>query len=215
MRGLLRHLYTRIYFAGDPALETIRSSGSSRGTPAHAAGAARRRARRRWEFVSAFRVTARRSSSICEDQWHEPRLTDPLGTTEALSALFSDNSVLQALLDVEVALARVQARLGVIPAAPRRHAVGKVSVASFDAEAVARDARHAGTITMRSVRRRAGRARRAATTGARAFVHWGATSQDVVDTAFVRLVDRASAQSLRITGAGRRAPRAVGSAPAT
>jgi protocatechuate 3,4-dioxygenase alpha subunit len=33
MRGLLRHLYTRIYFAGDPALETDPLLGSC---PRHA-----------------------------------------------------------------------------------------------------------------------------------------------------------------------------------
>ena len=32
---------------------------------------------------------------------------------------------------------------------------------------------------------------RAIDAGAAGFVHWGATSQDVVDTAFVRLVNRA------------------------
>src|SRR5262245_14584842 len=32
---------------------------------------------------------------------------------------------------------------------------------------------------------------RATDAGAAGFVHWGATSQDIVDTAFVRLVDRA------------------------
>ena len=38
------------------------------------------------------------------------RLIDSLGTTESLSALFSDESLLQAMLDFEVALARAEAR---------------------------------------------------------------------------------------------------------
>ena len=45
------------------------------------------------------------------------RLIDGLATTEALAGVFSDASVLQAMLDFEVALARVQARAGIIPAA--------------------------------------------------------------------------------------------------
>jgi 3-carboxy-cis,cis-muconate cycloisomerase len=105
-----------------------------------------------------------------------PHLTDPLGTTGALSALFSDSSVLQA-------------RLGLIPQAAA-DAIGKVSVASFDAEAVARDARPSGTIAVPFVDALTACVR-AIDAGAAGFVHWGATSQDVVDTAFVRLVNRA------------------------
>jgi len=118
-----------------------------------------------------------------------PRLTDPLGTTDALSALFSDSSVLQALLDVEVALARVQARLGLIPQSTAA-AIGKVAIAGFDAEALARDARHSGTIAVPFVDALTASVR-SIDAGAAGFVHWGATSQDVVDTAFVRLVNRA------------------------
>ena len=43
-------------------------------------------------------------------------LIDSLATTEALADLFSDKSVLQAMLDFEIALARVEARMGIIPA---------------------------------------------------------------------------------------------------
>jgi 3-carboxy-cis,cis-muconate cycloisomerase len=118
-----------------------------------------------------------------------PRLTDPLGTTGALSALFSDSSVLQALLDVEVSLARVQARLGLIPQSTAA-AIGNVAIAGFDAEALARDARHSGTIAVPFVEALTACVR-AIDAGAAGFVHWGATGQDVVDTAFVRLVNRA------------------------
>ena len=38
-------------------------------------------------------------------------LVDGLGTTDALAAVFSDGPVLQAMLDVESALARVQGEL--------------------------------------------------------------------------------------------------------
>jgi 3-carboxy-cis,cis-muconate cycloisomerase len=119
-----------------------------------------------------------------------PSLTDPLGTTDALSALFSDRSVLQALLDVEAALARVQARLAVIPPSAAA-AIEKAAIAdAYDAGALARDARHSGTIAVPLVAALTARVR-AIDANAAGFVHWGATSQDIVDTAFVRLVDRA------------------------
>ena len=43
------------------------------------------------------------------------KLTESLATTEDLSRLFTDRSVVQAMLDFEVSLAAVQAHLGVIP----------------------------------------------------------------------------------------------------
>ena len=43
------------------------------------------------------------------------RLIDSLATTPALAELFSDESVLRAMLDFESALARAEARTGVIP----------------------------------------------------------------------------------------------------
>ena len=50
------------------------------------------------------------------------RLIESLATTPALAELFSDESVLGAMLDFEAALARAEARAGVIPqdAGPRR-----------------------------------------------------------------------------------------------
>ena len=47
------------------------------------------------------------------------RLIESLATTDALAELFSDTSVLQAMLDFEVGLARAQARLGLCPARQR------------------------------------------------------------------------------------------------
>lgn len=119
-----------------------------------------------------------------------PRLSDPLGTTDALGALFADRSVLQALLDVEAALARVEARLGVIPQSAAA-AIEKAAVADgFDIETLARKARDTGTIGVPLIDALKERVRSVEAEAA-GFVHWGATSQDIVDTAFVRLVDRA------------------------
>ncbi len=42
-------------------------------------------------------------------------LIQSLATTEALADVFSDESILQAMLDFEIALARVEARMGIIP----------------------------------------------------------------------------------------------------
>ena len=44
------------------------------------------------------------------------RLIDSLATTDALAEIFSDRSLVQAMLDFEAALARAEAKAGVIPA---------------------------------------------------------------------------------------------------
>ena len=43
------------------------------------------------------------------------RLIESLTTTDAFAELFSDTSVLQAMLDFEVGLARAQAHVGMVP----------------------------------------------------------------------------------------------------
>src|SRR3954471_3637524 len=67
-----------------------------------------------------------------------PTLLGPLfGTPEALAA-FSDGARLQGMLDFEAALARPQARLGVIPAAAAPAIAGKARAGLFDAAEIGR-----------------------------------------------------------------------------
>jgi 3-carboxy-cis,cis-muconate cycloisomerase len=117
------------------------------------------------------------------------RLIDNLATSEPLSEMFSDRSVLQAMLDFEVALASVQARLGIIPAAAADAIANAASVQDFDPAALARDTLRAGTpgIPLAKVLTEKVRALDAE---AAKFVHWGATSQDVADTALILLLQR-------------------------
>jgi 3-carboxy-cis,cis-muconate cycloisomerase len=118
------------------------------------------------------------------------RLVDALGTTQALSDVFDDASVLQALLDVEVALARAEAAVGVIPADAAVSIARAAIAADIDAGALARDARTSATLAIPLVAALTARVAAQDPDAAR-FVHWGATSQDVVDTAMSLLIDRA------------------------
>ena len=118
------------------------------------------------------------------------RLIDSLATTDALAGVFSDASVLQAMLDFEVALARVQARAGVIPSSAANAIAATARVEAFDAEAIARGARQAATPSVPFVAALVDLVR-AADPAAATYVHWGATSQDVADTALVLLLMRA------------------------
>jgi 3-carboxy-cis,cis-muconate cycloisomerase len=121
------------------------------------------------------------------------RLIDSLASTEPLSDVFSDASLLAAMLEFEAALARVEARRGLIPASAADAVAAAAAVPdAFDAAAIASRARSSGTIAIPFVDALRTRVR-AADGAAATFVHWGATSQDVTDTAFVRCLGRASA----------------------
>ena len=118
------------------------------------------------------------------------RLIDGLATTDALADLFSDPSVLRALLDVEAALARAAAQAGAIPPRAVEVIVRAASSQGIDPAAIARDMPASGTpaIALVDALRDAVRAIDRDSAG---FVHWGATSQDVSDSALLVLLRRA------------------------
>src|SRR5580765_301849 len=98
--------------------------------------------------------------------------------------------VLQAILDVDAALARAQASLGIVPA-EAADVIGRAArAADFDAVALACQSLASGTVAVPLVAALIARVDVLDPIASR-FVHWGATSQDVVDTALVMLVDRA------------------------
>ncbi|HEY7352108.1 MAG TPA: lyase family protein, partial [Terriglobales bacterium] len=123
------------------------------------------------------------------------RLIESLSTTEPLAEVFSDFSVLQAMLDFEVALARAEAELKIIPeGAARAIAAAGRSPNGYDVELLARGALRGGTLTIPFVKAFRQRVQQQSPAAAD-FVHWGATSQDVSDTALVLLLKK-SAKSL-------------------
>src|SRR5688500_414767 len=118
------------------------------------------------------------------------RLIDCLGTTDALAAVFDDTSVVQAMLDVESALARASAGAGVVPPSAAAAISTAVRQGGYDTDAIAREAHLGATPAISLVK--ALRARVAGVDEASAaYVHWGATSQDITDTALVLLLQRA------------------------
>ena len=123
------------------------------------------------------------------------RLMDSLAATEALSRVFSDASVLQAMLDFEVALARAEARCGVIPAQAAETIATVARADAFDSADFAELVRlslRAGTPAIPLVHALKEKVR-AKDPSPVDFVHWGATSQDVVDTALVLLLSNCRA----------------------
>jgi 3-carboxy-cis,cis-muconate cycloisomerase len=118
------------------------------------------------------------------------RLIESLATTPTLAAMFSDESVLRAMLEFEIALARAEARHGIIPVEAADAIAAAAVPGNFELSVLADAAFRSGTPTIPLVRMLTDRVRKTDAEAAR-FVHWGATSQDVADTAMSLLLKRA------------------------
>jgi 3-carboxy-cis,cis-muconate cycloisomerase len=115
-----------------------------------------------------------------------------LTTTDALAALFGDDSVLQAMLDFEAALARAESRCGVISAEAAEAIASACEAPRYDPRALAVEMRRQAAMAIPVVKALTENVRESSPLSAR-FVHWGATTQDVTDTALVMLLGRARA----------------------
>ena len=104
-----------------------------------------------------------------------------LFSTPAMGELFSSRAMVASMLRVESALARALARAGVIPADAADAIAAATRAERYDADAFFAEAASAGNVVIPLVRMLTERV----DARARGYVHWGATSQDVVDTAMV------------------------------
>lgn len=112
------------------------------------------------------------------------RLTSLICGTEPMNALWSAEATLQRMLDVEAALARASAAHGVIPQSAVAAIVEACAADQLDAPALTRDAALGGNLAIPLVKQLTARVK-AADPEAAKYVHWGATSQDIIDTATV------------------------------
>ena len=112
-----------------------------------------------------------------------------LGTlygSDAMRAVFDESAYFQRMLDVEAALARVQGRLGIIPPDAADAIAAAAKIENLRTEELAASARNVGYPVVGLV---AGLSRAAGEAGA--WTHWGATTQDIMDTATVLQVREA------------------------
>jgi 3-carboxy-cis,cis-muconate cycloisomerase len=112
------------------------------------------------------------------------RLLDPLFTTEAMREIFSDHGRVQAMLDFEAALARAEASAGVISGAAAAAIAARCRAELFDVEALAAAAAQAGNPAIPLVKTLTALVAAGDSDAAR-YVHWGATSQDAMDTGLI------------------------------
>ena len=196
---------------GDPDLLRRRAGGQRRRPGARLGVPNERRATL---IASARRATATGSTSGCRATMRpssspsEPGgLFDGVLAAGPVRAAVDDEAWLRAMLDVEAALARAQARVGTVPAAAAEAITAACAAArgepAFDPAALGaaaagsgnpviplvRALRDAVAAASRRPRCRAGRG--AVGSEAAAYVHAGATSQDILDTAAMLVARRA------------------------
>ena len=111
-------------------------------------------------------------------------LLDPLFGSAAMGEVFSDAARIQRMLDFEAALARAEARCGVIPAAAASAIAAKCKVELIDANALATATATSLNPAIPLVKQLTALVAKDDPEAAR-FVHWGATSQDANDTGLV------------------------------
>lgn len=105
-------------------------------------------------------------------------LADGLFGDADLGALFSDEAEIAAMIRVEAALARVEAELGVIPAeAEAAIAAALAAIEITPQDLAGGDAGIPVPALVARLRASAGQAGR--------YIHWGATSQDIMDTGLI------------------------------
>lgn len=116
-------------------------------------------------------------------------LFGPLIGDAEVAALFTDEATIAAMIVVERALARAQARCGVIPAEAAREIDTRLAGTRIEPTALATGTASAGVpvpVLVAALREGLG-------PDGGHFLHWGATSQDIVDTGLALRLDRALA----------------------
>jgi 3-carboxy-cis,cis-muconate cycloisomerase len=113
-------------------------------------------------------------------------LFDPIFSTDEVLAATGPNAWLQAMLDVEAALAGVEAEIGLVPDDAAATIAGCCLAERFDPGELGRAARHGGNPVIPLVEA----LRAVVPEPAAQWVHRGATSQDILDSAAMLVTRR-------------------------
>lgn len=100
--------------------------------------------------------------------------------TPAMRDVFSDHRQIERYIDVEIALARAEAQVGVIPQAAADAIAERARYDALDLERLKRDTENVGYPILPLVEQLADVCGEAG-----GYLHWGATTQDIMDTALV------------------------------
>jgi 3-carboxy-cis,cis-muconate cycloisomerase len=127
-----------------------------------------------WSNLYAIRVSMPYSPA-------DSKIFSPLFSDPEIEVVFSDEVFVRRMLDVETALAKVQGSLGIIPAETAVRIEAAAAELIIDYPAMQAGIEKAGVPVIELVRQ----LRNQAGKNAADYVHWGATTQDIMDTARV------------------------------
>jgi 3-carboxy-cis,cis-muconate cycloisomerase len=108
------------------------------------------------------------------------RFLGGLFSTDAMRKVFSDTALLARYTDTEIALAQAEGRLGLIPADAAQTIAKQAHQIELDMERLARETHNVGYPILPLVHQLA-----EGLGAAGKYLHWGATTQDIMDTALV------------------------------
>jgi 3-carboxy-cis,cis-muconate cycloisomerase len=111
-------------------------------------------------------------------------LLDGLSYSPSVEPFFSDTACVQAMLDFESALARAEAKTGIVPPAAAAIISANCRADKFDLRELAAAVPLSGNPAIPLVKQLTVLVAKQDPTAAR-FVHWGATSQDAIDTGLI------------------------------
>jgi 3-carboxy-cis,cis-muconate cycloisomerase len=111
-------------------------------------------------------------------------LLNPLFGTEPVQGIFSDTVRLQRMLDFEAALAKAEAKVGVIPLSAVESIQSQCRADLFPLNTIAQATATAGNLAIPMVAQLTALVA-AADEDAAGYIHWGATSQDAIDTGLI------------------------------
>jgi 3-carboxy-cis,cis-muconate cycloisomerase len=110
----------------------------------------------------------------------DSKIFAPLFGDEVVAGIFADDHFGQLMLQFEAALAQVQGRLGIIPAKAGQQIAAAAATLRIDFNELQAETEKAGVPVIGLVKQLRG-----AVGDAADYVHWGATTQDVMDTALI------------------------------
>ncbi len=111
-------------------------------------------------------------------------LLDGLFYSPSVEPFFTDLACVQAMLDFEAALARAEAKAGIVPIAAASMISASCRAEKFELNTLAAAAPLSGNLAIPLVKQLTALVAKQDPNAAR-FVHWGATSQDAIDTGLI------------------------------
>ncbi len=111
----------------------------------------------------------------------DSRIFGPLFRDDEVATIFTDEHFVRLMVEVEIALARVQGRLGVIPPQAAEQIEAKLTTFTADFAQIEAGIEKAGVPIIALVKQ----LEQHIGGDAAAYIHWGATTQDIMDTAVI------------------------------